>query len=1086
MKNNFLFVCTLSICLFGGNLFTAKGLDVVSFSLKNTSSFDRNKELVEAEIPADAVGAIATLALHNEQDVPVPYQYLTGSHKIVFQATVKAGATAVYTLKDGTPAVASPLTYAAQKLPATRNDIAWENDLSAYRMYSKVLLSSEPNTANGVDIWFKKQAAPIIDKMYTYKNYHDETAEVANEPKVGVDAYSVNGKTLGAGGVVAYVNSKLWLHDPYDECTIINNGPLRSEFILTYKKVLIDGDYYTKTLHITSNANGLLNKAVVKYEGKIKPMKIASAIFLHTNMSNVTPGGVQFTTEANVIGYAENKSEGTVISPNARMFEGIYMPGKTSTQVIDHQLVIMSDYAVGSEFTFYFGGGWNIFPAGRYASDQAWFDALKQFKETVSNPLLDTSAQLPTKAEVINTAIAANSYWIAQNAAPGNSQWRWGVYQSGNMAFCKVFPMPAFIKYANQWATQNSWSVSGGASTTNVDNHACGQAYIDLYSLDETKEDSKIKPIRDALDNRIADTRSADWWWIDAMLMDMPVYSHLGAVMKDTKYFNKMYSLFERCRDSLLVDHLGSSYTSRWPQTYANTYGNGPVLPVPAGKTGGLWNVTDGLWWRDWGYTPTMPPKPDVFNTTQDEPKATPAGKNVYWARGNGWAIAAMARALEWLPETDPHRNEYITVLQTMAAKLKTIQLPEGGWSMSLDDPNYPDNTPGIENSGTSLFIYGIAWGINNGLLDAATYLPEVTKAWNALCKTAIEKSGNMLYTQNEGEKPIVRSKLSATSVDFGVGAFLLAASEIVKLAPGELPELPVSYMGLESVTRRSSKQILVTFDQNVEQTSALNKANYIITGKYSTVGNVEIANVTSWSTNAVTLNISQDLPYGQYTVMVNDVKSADGTPITANSHKIITQPVTPLTAIENFITISAIGNQAGNPPANAIDNKLSTRWAQAGFNQWIKLDLSEAKEVYALDIAYYLGDQRISYFDIELSSDNLTFTKVITGGQSSGLTTQLERYSFPPQQARYVRLVCNSNSAGGENWNSVTELRVRYTSGNGISTVNDPVTDVKYYNLQGVEVCKPKPGVVIEKKTHASQRTVTTKKVVDDSNWIN
>lgn len=271
-------------------------------------------------------------------------------------------------------------TYVAQMMPANRNDIAWENDLAAYRMYSKVLLSSEPNTANGTDLWVKKQAAPIIPTMYNYANYHDETP-VNGVPKVGVDAYSVNGKTLGIGGVVAYSNNKLWLHDPYDECQIIKNGSDTIEFVLTYKKVEVNGDYYTKTLRISTHTGSLLNKAVVKYEGKIKPMQIAAGIFLHTNMSNVTPDGVQYKPAGTgLIGYAENKSEGTVVSPNARFYEGVYMPGATTVATIDHQLVIYSDYAVGSEFTYYFGGGWNIFPAGKYASDQDWFAALETFK----------------------------------------------------------------------------------------------------------------------------------------------------------------------------------------------------------------------------------------------------------------------------------------------------------------------------------------------------------------------------------------------------------------------------------------------------------------------------------------------------------------------------------------------------------------------------------------------------------------------------------------------------------------------------------------------------------------------------------
>lgn len=375
MKKNV--VTTIVLFFLFASMLTAKTTDNTSIVLKNTLSFTRMNELVEVAVPKTL--DFSNLALFDKLGNVIAYQVLPCG-KIVFPATVNAKSRTTYTLKKGTPATAYTKTFAAQKMQETRNDIVWENDLSAYRLYSRVLLSNEPKTANGQDIWNKKMAGSIIDKMYTYASYHSEGTE-------GVDSYSVNGRTLGAGGIVAYANDQLWLHDPYDSCKIISNGPLRTEFILTYKKVEIDGDFYTKTLRITTNANGLMNKAIVKFEGKIKPMKIASGIYLHDNMAKVTPAGIQYTTEKNLIGYAENPSEGKVTSPNARMYTGVYMPGKTTFSTINNQLVIMSDYIVGSEFTYYYGAGWNVYPAEKYKTDTDWFKALNQFKQTILNPL---------------------------------------------------------------------------------------------------------------------------------------------------------------------------------------------------------------------------------------------------------------------------------------------------------------------------------------------------------------------------------------------------------------------------------------------------------------------------------------------------------------------------------------------------------------------------------------------------------------------------------------------------------------------------------------------------------------------------
>jgi chondroitin AC lyase len=752
-----------------------------SFTLTNSAAFSRIDETVEIALPGEALAGLPSLALYDAANNSLPYQ-VSGKGKIVFQATLSAGSSVVYTLTTGTPAVAADKTYAAQKIPSNRNDIAWENDLAAHRMYSRVLLSSEPNTANGVDLWVKKKAEPVIDRMYTYSDYHSENPE-------GVDAYSVNGKTLGAGGVGAYAGSTLYLHDPYDECAITNNGPLQAEFTLSYYNVLIDGDYYTKTLRITTRANGLLDKAVVKLEGKIKPMKIAVGIFLHTNMSNVTPDGVQFTGEDNIIAYAENKSEGTVTSANARFYNAVYMPGETTTQVINHQLVIMSDYAVGSEFTYYFGGGWNIFPAGRYAQDQDWFDAVKKFKTSVENPLYSNAGTLPSKAEVINEGIRVNSLWQADHAASYlDNAWYSGVYHAGNMAFQSVCRRSDYLQYSRDWAESKSYG-AGTHGTADADNVAVGQAYIDLYNLDETKTESKLTAIKSKIDNF-----TQQWWWIDAMYMAMPAYARLGATTGDSGYFEKMYALFKNTRDTLLV----STNSVLWSSELSNQYGAAPFAPGwTARESDGLYNPAEQLWYRDWGFQPGVPQKKDPNNggssdsdTSSDYcAKQTPSGKNIFWGRGNGWAIGAMAHTLKHLPENAPHRQEYVEILQDMAAALKNRQRPDGAWNMSLDDDSH---RPGGETSGTALITFALAYGINSGLLDSATYYPTVAKAWNNLVKYSVQTNGVLSRIQGEGEAPIDPARLTNSrstgepkKVAFGVGAFLCACSEVAQLAQG-------------------------------------------------------------------------------------------------------------------------------------------------------------------------------------------------------------------------------------------------------------------------------------------------------------
>lgn len=183
----------------------------------------------------------------------------------------------------------------------------------------------------------------------------------------------------------------------------------------------------------------------------------------------------------------------------------------------------------------------------------------------------------------------------------------------------------------------------------------------------------------------------------------VPDFAKLGVVRNNPAYFDKMYALFHDTK-----------------------------------QTRGLWNASKHLWWRDGGYT----------------------GKNVYWSRGNGWALGAMARVLDVLPANDPHRPEYVHTLQQMASALKAVQQPSGFWYVNLGDAT---QYPGPETSGTAFFTYGITWGINHGVLDAATYAPVVTKAWKAMATTSVQPNGSLGYVQ-------------------GIGAFLLAGSELTKL----------------------------------------------------------------------------------------------------------------------------------------------------------------------------------------------------------------------------------------------------------------------------------------------------------------
>jgi hypothetical protein len=147
-----------------------------------------------------------------------------------------------------------------------------------------------------------------------------------------------------------------------------------------------------------------------------------------------------------------------------------------------------------------------------------------------------------------------------------------------------------------------------------------------------------------------------------------------------------------------------------------------------------------------------------------------------FTSRGNGEAFAGLAKVLQVLPANDPRRAEYLRVFKKMAGTAKLTQRRDGFWNADLLNPR-----SGLETAGTSLFTYGIAWGVSAGILDAATYQPIATKAWQAMTTTALQPGGFLGYVQNpDGKQPAKATDTAA----YGIGDFLQAGRFVAQLTP--------------------------------------------------------------------------------------------------------------------------------------------------------------------------------------------------------------------------------------------------------------------------------------------------------------
>ena len=343
-----------------------------------------------------------------------------------------------------------------------------------------------------------------------------------------------------------------------------------------------------------------------------------------------------------------------------------------------------------------------------------------------------------TTAEVENVIRKVNTYWQTNNPAEVRSFWDNAAYHTGNMEVYKLLKDKQMLNYSIRWAEHNHWK---GATEPDPakwkykqygegqdyvlfgDWQICFQTYIDLYNMAPSKK--KIARAKEVMSYE-ADSKAHDyWWWADALYMVMPVMTKMYKLTGEEKYLDKLYENLCYC-DSIMLD-----------------------------------NET-GLYFRDGKY---VYPK-----------HKTASGKKDFWARGDGWVLAGLAKVLQDMPKTYKHYQFFADKFVTLAEAVKKIQQPQGHWTRSMMDP---EQAPGYETSGTAFFCYGMLWGVNNGYLTKKEFEPAIEKAWNYLTTVAMQQNGKIGYVQPIGERAIPGQTVDANSeANFGVGAFLLSACE--------------------------------------------------------------------------------------------------------------------------------------------------------------------------------------------------------------------------------------------------------------------------------------------------------------------
>lgn len=309
--------------------------------------------------------------------------------------------------------------------------------------------------------------------------------------------------------------------------------------------------------------------------------------------------------------------------------------------------------------------------------------------------------------------------------------WVQGPFINGVMAIGNLPGGKKYIRAVNKIGQKEKWEVINTEWKAN--DHCTPQSWLEMFEI--KKNPTMVEPIRKELDKVIEVVSKQDdalefqsrnsmkWSWCDALYMAPPTFARLGKVTGEQKYYD---------------------FLNQWWWKVSAFY----------------YDTEEHLYFRDQNWFP----------------KREPNGAKVFWSRGNGWVIGGLVRVLQYLPENDPYRPKYEQQLREMLAKIKEIQGKDGLWGAGILDRNAHKQA---ETSGSAFFVYGMAYAINNGIVERSAFEPTAEKAWIALGKY-ITPDGCFTGIQPIGDSPVKYDE--NYSMPYGVGAFLLAASEMYKL----------------------------------------------------------------------------------------------------------------------------------------------------------------------------------------------------------------------------------------------------------------------------------------------------------------
>ncbi len=344
-----------------------------------------------------------SLIVKNSLGQPVDYQ-LTYDGKLVFDAAVRPCGNAVYTVTTGQPQKMKAFV-AGRQYPERVDDIAWENDRTAYRLYGPALQRSGER-AFGIDVWLKNTPDLEVEKRYEVElsNHHkiqelkkagknDEARQVEIETTYhfdhgyGLDCYKV-GPSLGCGAPALMENGRLVMPYSYKEYKILDNGPLRFTVELVYNPSVVAGNKNVVEHRILSLDKGSnFNKMTVWYEGLDRPCDLAAGVVIHEEDTQTMKFGRDYLAYADPTDAPAHQNFQIYVAalfPDGADETKALLNDEVKNGIAGHAVGICKNVKSGQRVTYYFGSAWSKNDVRTF---DEWILRINGFLDALHSPL---------------------------------------------------------------------------------------------------------------------------------------------------------------------------------------------------------------------------------------------------------------------------------------------------------------------------------------------------------------------------------------------------------------------------------------------------------------------------------------------------------------------------------------------------------------------------------------------------------------------------------------------------------------------------------------------------------------------------